>query len=452
MRRSLFVMVAPALLALCTVTGWAQGVAQFAGMTCGPLTDAQLTQIEEAYGEQAGVGITAVEDGSLAAKTGVKAGDILLSVRLPEETDFYPIPPDIDEMIAFAKDTEPSEQMRLLIYRPEDGELKRIECLLGTPIGQEPAPAADDDAEAADCVVNSESFSFASEDPQAVLAKTADGSPLIQADVDIYGGLLAWAFGTRLNEGQKTVVRDALVEFWPQATAEVVGMFDQGVRSMPDMVPKLGEQEREQLRQNFAGVFVQTAQGMPGHPLAQVILAVSGSARNVLAGAGTPNELTQQDVDALLEYLSFQAQVQGGQPILITPEQHAAFTQQTVAHFNAAPDEEKQTLAQMDVTWGRMRAYWAAAEAAQQQALAQQWQQAYAQQQAAMAAGGGGYAPGIGGWQGAYGGGDMSQGSYDAVLNSMNTLHDSSMSTLGSIDGGYDTSAYDSAGNWLYDY
>ena len=46
----------------------------------------------------------------------------------------------------------------------------------------------------------------------------------------------------------------------------------------------------------------------------------------------------------------------------------------------------------------------------------------------------------------------MSNSQFDAVLGSMNTLHESSMSALGSIDGSYDTSVYDSAGQWLYDY
>ena len=56
-------------------------------------------------------------------------------------------------------------------------------------------------------------------------------------------------------------------------------------------------------------------------------------------------------------------------------------------------------------------------------------------------------------WRGgAAAGGDMDSGSYNAVLNSLNTLHDASMTTLGSIDGTQDTSVYDSAGTWLYDY
>lgn len=46
----------------------------------------------------------------------------------------------------------------------------------------------------------------------------------------------------------------------------------------------------------------------------------------------------------------------------------------------------------------------------------------------------------------------MSQGSFDAVMNAMNATHEASMTSLGAIDGGYDTSVYDSGGHWLYDY
>jgi hypothetical protein len=223
-------------------------------------------------------------------------------------------------------------------------------------------------------------------------------------------------------------------------------MFRQGFLATPDLLPRLAGDQREAFRQGCAGIFLQMAQSMPGHPLSQLIVVVSAGARNVLAGAGTGVELTLQDAQSMLEYLMFLAQVQTGQPVTVSPEQQVTFVQQLVAYFNEASPEERQVLASMDERWAVMRAQWAAAQAAQQQALAAQWQQAYAQQQAA-----GGYVPYSSAWQGAATGGDMDQGSFDAVLNSMNTLHQSSMSTLGSIDGGYDYSVYDGAGNWLYD-
>ena len=49
-------------------------------------------------------------------------------------------------------------------------------------------------------------------------------------------------------------------------------------------------------------------------------------------------------------------------------------------------------------------------------------------------------------------GSEMSNSQFDTLMNSMNTLHDSSLQTLGAIDGEYDFSVYDSAGQWLYDY
>jgi len=188
---------------------------------------------------------------------------------------------------------------------------------------------------------------------------------------------------------------------------------------------------------------------MPDHPLSQVIMAVSGAMRQVLAGAGTNAEFTQQDVDALIEMMMFQQHQTTGQPVSITAEQYQQLIQQLVARYNQAPPEEQTALANMDVQWGMLRAAWAQAQAAQQQALAQQWQQAYAQQQAAT-----GYSPYMTGWQGGApaGGGQMSQGSFDAVMNAMNASHDASMQVLGSIDGVRDTSVYDSGGNWLYDY
>lgn len=100
----------------------------------------------------------------------------------------------------------------------------------------------------------------------------------------------------------------------------------------------------------------------------------------------------------------------------------------------------------MDEQWAVLRARWAAAAAANQQAAARQWQQAYAQQQAGWTT------PFSGGRQGGSSGGQMSDSQFDAVMNSMNTLHEGSMTTLGGIDGNYDVSVYDSAGQWLYDY
>ncbi len=46
----------------------------------------------------------------------------------------------------------------------------------------------------------------------------------------------------------------------------------------------------------------------------------------------------------------------------------------------------------------------------------------------------------------------MSDSQFDTVMSSMDTLHQSSLSTLGAMDGEYDFSVYDSAGQWLYEY
>ena len=450
-RRAAFLLSLVVLVASVAFVA-ADDTVTWAGMTLRGFSDLELDVIEQAYGEPCGLYVNAVTENSLAAKTGVVAGDVLISVRMPDETDYYPIPGDIEEMADFCAETQPNEQIRLLLLRRKDREWTQIKCQLGTPIGTKvvaTVPEADA-TQPAGCVAASGSFSFASKEPGAVLAKAADGSPLTQADVDIYGGLVAWAFNTRLTEGQKVTVREALMDFWPAAQTQDVQNFAGGVRSMPDLMPKLNPEQREQMRYNFAVTLLGMAQNMPTHPLSQVIMAVSGSMRQVLAGAGTNAEFTQQDADAMIEMMMFQQQQTTGQPVSITAGQYQQLVQQLVARYNQAPPEEQMALANMDVQWGMLRAAWAQAQAAQQQALAQQWQQAYAQQQATT-----GYSPYMTGWQGAApaaGGGQMSQGSFDAVMNAMNATHDASMQTLGSIDGGYDTSAYDSSGNWLYNY
>ncbi len=423
----------------------------WAGMTLRALSDLELDVVEQAYGEPCGLYVKAVADNSLAAKTGVVAGDVLISVRMPNETDYYPIPGDIEEMADFCGETQPNDKIRLLILRKQDGEWTQIKCQLGKPMGTAVAEGLleGDETQLQSYVAGSGGFSFASKEPGAVLAKAADGSPLTQGDVDIYGSLVAWAFNTRLTEGQKVTVREALMEFWPAAQSQDVQNFAGGVRSMPDLIPKLSAEQREQMRLNLATTLLGMAQNMPGHPMSRVIMAVSGAMRQVLAGAGTDAEFTQQDVNAMIEMMMFQQQQTSGQPVSITAEQYQQLVQQLVARYNQAPAEEKMALANMDAQWGMLRAAWARAQAAQQQALAQQWQQAYAQQQATT-----GYSPYMTGWQGAApaGGGQMSQGSFDAVMNAMNATHDASMQTLGAIDGGYDTSVYDSGGDWLYDY
>ncbi len=445
--RLIHVTVAFAMAAVAVHAG-AQGRATFAGMTCTQLTEDQLGEVEEAYGEPCGVYVAAVAPESLAGKTGVAAGDILISVRMPDETEYYPIPSGIEDMIEFAKEAQPNDKIRLLLLRKEQGKYEQVKCVLGTPIGEGAAPEGDreDEEELEGHVIATEAFSFVSEEPEKILATALDGSELRQFDVDIFGGLMAWSFGTRLNERQKGTIREALIAFWKQANADFVARFDQGVRAMPDLIPKLTPEQREQIRAAAANIFVTMAQSLPGHPLRQVIMEVSGSARQALAGAGTAAELTQQDVDALLEYLCFQNQVITGQPVAITPEQYQQFGIRMLAYFEQASDEEKQMLANMDVLWAQMRVAWAQAQQAQQQAQVQRWRQAYEQQAAT------GHSPYISGWQGAPTGGGMDEGSFNAVMKVLNTTHEASMHALGAIDGGHDTSVYDSAGNWLYDY
>ncbi|MBD3293565.1 MAG: hypothetical protein GF393_11630, partial [Armatimonadia bacterium] len=299
--------------------------ANFAGMTLSELPQAQLTEMETAYGEQAGVAVTAVAEGSLAAKTGVRAGDVLMAVREAQETDYYPIPPFIDDMVTYAQQTQPDAKMRLLVLRNVNGTWYHLYGMLGQPFGvevpdgvltadagqiqdyvagggQQPAGTTPDVGQAAAAVGRHlPGCSFTSTDPTAVLANAPGGQPLTQQDVDIYGGLLAWAFGTTLTEGQKGIVHSALVQFWQMAPADALGFFDQGVRQIPNLLPTLSEADRESLRQDFQNTFVTTAQSAPQLPLAQVIMQVANSNQQVLAGAGTGIELTVQDVNALLE-------------------------------------------------------------------------------------------------------------------------------------------------------
>jgi hypothetical protein len=298
-------------------------------------------------------------------------------------------------------------------------------------------------------------YNFVSEDPDKVIAKALDGSELTQKDADIVGGLLAWSFGTQLTEAQKKVVWASTVAFWEAADAVAVQQFSQGFRQMPVLIPQLNEQQRGQVQAASAGIFLQMAQMAPNDPLAQVIITVAKSAVEVLAGNGTPHQLTKQDVDALLEYLCFQNQMMTGVQVVVTADQYAQFTEQIVEQFNAASDEDKAQLASFDLLWGQLRAAWAIAQATNQQALIdqqiQQWQQAY--QQAGI------YNPGAGGWanaapQGGWGnaGSTMDQSTFETLSDVLRMQHETSMGIINNIGDGPDTSVYDSSGNWLYDY
>ncbi len=423
--------------------------ASFGGMVVTRLTEKQVKLVEMEYGEPCGVYVKAVEPMSLAGRTGVRPGDILISVKMPGDEEFYPIPPDWDDMAAFCEETRASDKVRLLILRKEGDAWKQVDCRLGAPLAKTKPKDSGDDSEGKGegCVVNSKGFSFASGDPKNVVEKALDGSPLTRRDVDIFGSVMAWSFGARLTEQQKVVVRNSLIESWSKLPSDQVQPFRKGVLGVPDMLSKLPADKREQLRVSFAAAFLQTAEQTPNDPLARLVRTISGNTRNIVAGAGTDAELSQQDVDALLEYLAFRTQIQTGRPVTMTVQQRAAFTKMVVAHYEEAGGPERKQLSLMDRDWGRLRAHWAAAQAAQQQALTRQWQQAYAQRQVAASR------PAYpANWYNTTPSGTMSQGSFDAVMNSMNATHDASMQTLGAIDGGYDTSVYDSAGDWLYDY
>ncbi|HJN15022.1 MAG TPA: PDZ domain-containing protein, partial [Armatimonadota bacterium] len=417
----------------------AQGLATFGGMTCSQLTPDQLGEVEDAYGEECGVYIAAVDAESLAGQTGIKAGDILISVRLPDETDYYPIEADVALLAEFADRTEANDTHRLKILRKVDGEYSEITCQLGTPIGEEaPAqpqtdPAADGDDGDVEIAAGGGNYSFVSDDPTQVIAQAQDGSPLTQGDVDILGGLMAWSFGTQLCESQKGVVRDSMVMFWQAAGPQEVQQFNEGIRTLPNMIPQLQPNQREQMRMGVGQIFAQLAQGleatMPGHPLAQVIAEVAMGAMGAttaLAGEGTPYPLTQQDVDALLEYLCFQQQQMTGQIAVVTPEDHVQFTAECVRQYNEGTDEQKVQFANFDALWGQMRAAWAAAEMQQEQGLLDQqvqaWQNQYADQGIYDVGAGGDWsnAQPAGGWSGGAGGGgdaSMNQFNFDMMQN-----------------------------------
>jgi len=420
--------------------------ARFAGMVCIALNRGQLREVTKAYGEECGVFIETVAPGSAAEQSGIRVGDILISVQMPGEDEFYPIPPVIDDMIQFGEETKPVAGIRLLLYRKEEGRLKRMEMNLDVP-GSEPPIKMIHEVKGEEGM-SSGSFKFISNDPDAVATRSLNGYPLTNRDIDIYGGVMAWSFGTRLTEEQKQIIHAALREFWPQAPDDMVQMFRVGILSTPHLIPRLPAQRREELRVGYAQTFIQMAQGMGRHPLAQVIMTVSAAARNVLAGAGTTAELTLQDAQALLEYLAFQTQMQTGQVVMITPKQRIDFINQVKSYYLKANARIKKSLASMDESWAVLRARWAAAAAARQQAVIDQWQRIYAQQRQAPQW----RTPFRGGYQGGQAGGGMSDSQFDAVMGAMNTMHQSSLTTLGAIDGGYDTEVYDSAGQWLYEY
>ena len=447
-------LIAVAGLVALAVSATAADPTVWAGMTLVAPTEAQLAEIEQAYGEPVGVMVQAVETGSMAATSGIAAGDVLICVRMPDETDWYPIP-GLDDMAAWAAgdDATPNDRMRLMILRKAADQWSTLKCWLGKPfdvpvdegvLGETPATPGEGEAGTVTTPAGDVSAAnFLSADPEAVLATAPDGVQLTQHDVDIYSGIIAWSFGTRLTEAQKQVVKSALIEFWQAAPAGGTATFKNSFEPLAQAVPKMPREQAEQFRLQSAALLLQMAMSMPQHPLGQVIAQVY-SASQVLAGAGTAYPLTIQDVAALIEYTSFQTQVMTGQPVVLTPEQRQQFAEQVIARYNAGSEQEKMALSKMDEQWAALRVQWALAQAAQQQALQQQWQQAYQQQyqQTPWTAG----AP-----AGGYGGG-MSQSTYDTLSNVLSMEHESSMSAIGAIDGVRDTDVYDASGNFMYSY
>ena len=392
----------------------------------------------------------------MAAVTGFKPGDILMSVRMPDETEWYPIP-DAESMAQWAPDNAPADSMRVLVLRKVDDTWYRLRGYIGRPFGVKvegagfapgtppPPPTAGTPK-----VLGA---TFLSQDLDEVLATAPDGAKLTQRDVDLYSGIIAWCFSTRLTEAQKQVVKQAIVGFWQQAPAGGPQAFNDGVRPIPDLLPQLDDTQREQLRGQMSATLLQMAYGMQNLPLGQVILGVAGSAQQVLAGAGTQWPLTAQDVDSAIEYTAFQTQMMTGAPIAMSNEQRMQLATQIVQQYNDGSPQEKETLSRMDEYWASLRVMWSMAAEQQQQAAQQQWLQAYQQQfqQAPPMVGGyagGGY-PAGGGYAA---GSEMSQSTFDTLQNVMDLDYQSSMSALGAIDGEYDYDVYDAGGDFLYSY
>lgn len=434
----------------------------FGGLTCAVLTDAQLDTVEQVYGEPAGMMVAAVAEASLAAATGVRPGDILISVRMPEETDYYPMSGDMEEWTDFCGKYQASDAVRLLLLRNEAGRWSQVKCQLGKPIGEavDDGIIGGDGTQLQNYVAGSGQWSFASADPQAVLATAPDGTPLKQADLDVFGAVLAWSFNVRLTEAQKEIVRATLVEYWQNAPANEILEFN-NIRRAPEQIATLTPEQKVMVQLTFANNFIQIAQQNQGHPFALLVMQISGNARSVLAGAGTAAELTQQDVDAVLEMYLFQLQMMTGQAVFLTPEEHVQFTQQIVEKYNAASDQEKLEMANADAQWAVLRAAFAQAQAAQQQQLmqqqAQQWQQQYSQtypNDPYMQ----GYLGGQAQWDAmarANPRGTRSnnnQATLGIMQNMIDMQHRTSMGIINNIGSGPTTNVYDSAGNWMYDY
>ncbi len=456
-----------AFVLICSVlmsTSACLGAPSFGGISCAALTDAQRGLVERVYGEPAGMMVTAVAEGTPAAATGVAAGDILISIRMPEETDYYPMCGDMDEWVEFCARYQPSDKVRLLLLRNQDGEWSQVKCQLGRPIGEavDEGMLGGDEGGVQSHVAGGRPWSFASANPEAVLARAPDGTPLTQFDVDVFGAVLAWSFNVRLTEAQKAVVLDTLIEYWQVAPSNEVVDFN-NIRTAPDRIAQLTPEQKQFFQFSCASTFVGVAQQTPDHPFALLVMQIAGNAHNVLAGAGTNAELTQQDVDAILEMHLFQIQLMTGQAVFITPEQHQQLTQQIVEKFNASSNEEKAAMANADAQWGALRAAFAQAQAAQQYQLmqeqAQQWQQQYSQvypndpfmqgylQQQPQANWGGG--------TGAYSGGSgsgLTPETLGMMQNMMDMQHQTSMGIINNMGGGATTNVYDSAGNFLYDY
>ncbi len=429
--------------------------ATWAGMTLADLSQEQRAAIEAVYGKPAGLAVTAVGPDSMAAVTGVRPGDILMSVRRPDETEWYPIP-DAESMGTWAPDNAPADTMRVLVLREVGETWYTLRGYIGLPFGVKvedgavtgQAVPATPAAPAAGAPMIPE-VTFLSQNLDQVLATAPDGAQLTQRDVDIYSGIIAWCFSTRLTEVEKEVVKQAIIGFWQQAPEGGTQAFNDGVRPMPDLLPRLDEAQREQIRAQMSATLLQMAYGMQTLPLGQVILGVAGAAQQVLAGAGTQWPLTAQDIDSAIEYTAFQTQMMTGAPLALSNEQRMQLATQIVQQYTDGSPQEKETLSRMDEYWATLRVIWSMAAEQQQQAAQQQWLQSYQQQFQQAPPMAGGYA-GTSGYAAA--GGEMSQSTFDTLKNVMDMDHQSSMSALGAIDGEYDYDVYDAGGSWLYSY
>ncbi len=172
--------------------------------------------------------------------------------------------------------------------------------------------------------------------------------------IDCHIRVLEFVLGTRMTVSQKETFMNAMVKECETMSKEDRESFLQVVE-LVDSLSQLGEEDREEIRQDLEKDFMEGAVELNDDTAAQQFLKLKNESFKLLVEQADYN-VTNQSIEALAEYLAFIAQPD--QPIWPDAKTIDAIKVRVKAGFASLSVDERNALDDFQLTWFLIRAAW----------------------------------------------------------------------------------------------